>query len=159
MSEEQREMIEALYRELFGKLMLYAMRYLGSETLAEEAVQETFCVACQKPDRICECPNPQGWLVNALRNTVREIRRERAATLALVERYASKQPIKLAATEDGLRLELQYENVAQTEEFRLLVELAVEGRSHAQMAADRGITVDACKKRVQRAKEILRKKL
>lgn len=159
MTLEQQEKIEALYKESFGKMMLYAMRFLNSETLAEEAVQETFRVACQKPDQLCQSPNPQGWLVNALRNTVREIRREQAATQKLVERYASMQPTKLTATEDGLRLDLQYENVAQTEEFRLLVEWAVEGHSHAQIAAKRGITVDACKKRIQRAKEILRKKI
>lgn len=159
MTLEQQEKIEGLYRELFGKMMLYAMSFLHSEPLAEEAVQETFRIACQKPDQVCESPNPQGWIVNTLRNTVRDIRREQAATLALVERYASSQPAKITATEDGLRLELQYGNMAQTEEFRLLVEWAVEGRSHAQIAAARGISVDACKKRIQRAKEILRKKI
>ena len=159
MTLEQQEKIEALYKELFGKMMLYAMRFLNNETLAEEAVQETFRVACQKPNQVCESHNPQGWLVNALRNTVRDMRREQAAALALVERYASAQPAKVTATEEGLRLELQYENVAQSEEFRLLVEWAVEGHSHAQLAADRGISVDACKKRLQRAKEILRKKI
>ena len=159
MDVEQQEKIEALYIELFDKLMIYAQSLLGSEALAEEAIQETFRIACQKPEKVCESPNPQGWLVNTLRNTVRDIRRERTAALALVERYACSQPSKVTATEDGLRLELQYGDLARTEEFRLLVELAVEGRSHAQMAYDRGITVSACKKRVQRAKEFLRKKL
>ena len=38
-------------------------------------------------------------------------------------------------------------------------EMAIDGRSHLEMATARGITVAACKKRVQRAKETLQKKL
>jgi len=37
--------------------------------------------------------------------------------------------------------------------------MAVNGRSHKEMAESRGISVNACKKRVQRAKEVLRKKI
>ena len=159
MNPEHRKIIEHLYLEMYDMLISYARCSFKEEALAEEAVQETFRIACQKPDQVCESPNPQGWIVNTLRNTVRDIRREQTAAVALVERYASSQPTKITATEDGLRLELQYGDMAQTEEFRLLVEWAVEGRSHAQIAAARGISVDACKKRVQRAKEILRKKI
>ena len=159
MEQEYQTMIESLYMEMYGKLLLYANSLLDREELAQEAVQETFRIACQNPDKICESPNPQGWLVNTLRNTVRDMRRERAAAVALVERYACTQPVKAVATEEGLRLEVQYGDLANTEEFRLLVEMAVEGRSHAQMAKSRGITVAACKKRVQRAKEILQKKI
>jgi DNA-directed RNA polymerase specialized sigma24 family protein len=37
--------------------------------------------------------------------------------------------------------------------------MAVDGKSHLQMAEARGITVAACKKRMERAKKLLQKKL
>ena len=52
-----------------------------------------------------------------------------------------------------------YGKVAQLEEFQLLKEMAVDGLSHLEMAQKRGISVDACKKRVQRAKKFLQKKI
>ena len=56
-------------------------------------------------------------------------------------------------------MRLMYENVSHTEEFKLIKEMAIDGRSHLEMANARGITISACKKRVQRAKEMLQKKM
>ena len=66
---------------------------------------------------------------------------------------------ELSFTEDKVNLNILYENIADTEEFKLLSEMAIEGKSHEEMAKARGITVSACKKRVQRAKEKLQKKI
>ena len=73
MKAEQKRMIAELYQELYDKLMVYARVNLESESLAEEAVQETFHIACQKPDSVCGSANPQGWLVDTLKNTVRNM--------------------------------------------------------------------------------------
>lgn len=159
MEQAQREKIESLYFEMFDKLMAYARCCLENEALAEEAVQETFQIACQKPDSLCSSPNPQGWLVNTLRYTIRNIQSRRASAKQILERYIISQNGELTCTNDRLSLELLYENVAELEEFKLIAEMALEGKSHAEMAAQRGITVSACKKRVQRAKETLQKKL
>ena len=66
---------------------------------------------------------------------------------------------ELSVTEDSINLNILYENVADTEEFKLLSEMVIEGRSHEEMARARGITISACKKRVQRAKETLQRKI
>ena len=157
MNPKHSEQIEELYLEMYDMLYAYARCSVAEESLAEEAVQETFRIACQKPDQLCGSENPKGWLVNTLKFTIRNMKRNRERTqqmLSLVEQNEAA-----VYSEDKLPLELTYENVAHTEEFKLLVEMAVEGKSHLEMATDRGITVDACKKRVQRAKEILQKKL
>lgn len=159
MEQEQRAKIQSLYFEMFDRLMAYARSCLENEALAEEAVQEAFQIACQKPDSVCSSPNPRGWIVNTLRNTVRNIQSRRASAKHVLERYVVSQARDLTFSNDKLSLELLYENVAELEEFKLLAEMAVEGKSHAEMAAQRGITVSACKKRVQRAKETLQKKL
>lgn len=159
MNAEQKRIIEELYLEMYDKLMVYARVNLDSEALAEEAVQETFHIACQKPESVCSSANPQGWVVNTLKNTIRNMKRSRATAKRIVETYMMTQFREFSMTEDRINLNVLYENVADTEEFKLLSEMAIEGRSHEEMAKSRGITVSACKKRVQRAKETLQRKI
>lgn len=159
MNAEQRQQIGDLYLEMFDKLMAYARSSLDSEALAEEAVQETFRIACQKPEALCSCPNRQGWLVLTLKNTIRNMRSNRATAKKIIEKYLMTQVKEISFSEDRINLNILYENVADTEEFRLLSELAIDGKSHEEMASSRGITVSACKKRVQRAKEKLQRKI
>lgn len=159
MNMEQKICIEALYLEMYDKLMVYARVSLDSESLAEEAVQETFRVACQKPDSICSSENPRGWLVNTLKNTIRNMKSSRAIAKRIVETYMITQLREFSVSEDRINLNVLHENVADTEEFKLLSEMAIEGRSHEEMARSRGITVTACRKRVQRAKETLQRKI
>lgn len=159
MSPEQSQRIETLYLEMFGKMKIYANCSLDNEALAEEAVQETFRIACQKPEQLCQSVNPQGWLVQTLKFTIRNIQSSRATAKRIVEKYAMMQCEDVSFSKDRLDLDVLYEDVADTEEFKLLVEMAIEGRSHLEMANSRGISVSACKKRVQRAKETLRKRM
>ncbi len=159
MIAEHSSQIEALYLELYDKLIVYAESALGSRPLAEEAVQETFRIACQKPDSVYSSPNPQGWIFNALKFTIKNMRSNQATAKHLLERYMLAQAEELTAAPDHISLDVMYENVADSEEFKILKELAIERRSHQEMAAKRGITVNACKKRVQRAKERLHRKL
>ena len=159
MDEQQNECIRLLYLEMYDKMMSYARSSLGNESLAEEAVQDTFEIACKKAERVCVSPNPQGWLVITLKNTVKNMLSNHSTTKTVVEQYIIGQASNCTVSEDRISLNLLYEDVADSEEFKLLSEMAILGRSHSEMADARGITLDACKKRVQRAKEILKKKL
>lgn len=159
MNAEQSKQIEKLYLEMFDKLMVYARSSLDSEALAEEAVQETFRIACQIPERLCDSPNPQGWLVLTLKNTIRNIKSNRATAKRIMETYLLSQLKEASFSEDRINLNIMYENVADMEEFKLLKEMVVGGRSHEEMAKARGISISACKKRVQRAKEKLQTKI
>lgn len=159
MNEVQSKQIAELYREMFEKLMSYARSSLKNEALAEEAVQETFRIACQKPESVCGSPNPQGWLVRTLKFTICNIQSSRVTAKKILEKYVITQMKQFSFSEDKLELSILYENVADTEEFKLLSEMAIEGKSHEEMASSRGITVSACKKRVQRAKEALQKRI
>lgn len=158
MTAEQNKLIEQLYLEMYDMLLTYARCSLDEEALAEEAVQETFQIACQKPERLAECPNPRGWLVNTLKHTIQNMKRNRESARQLLSRYLALQTKEVAFSDNKISLEITYEDVADLEEFKLIKEMAVDGRSYLEMAAARGITLAACKKRVQRAKEILQKK-
>lgn len=159
MDKEQNTLIEQLYMEMYDMLIIYARCALQEEALAEEAVQETFQIACQKPESLQESPNPNGWLVNTLKNTIRNIKHNRASAHRILTQYLELRIDEDSYSVDKLHLATLYGDIANTEEFKLLKEFAIDGRSHLEMAKSRGITVAACKKRLQRAKETLRLKI
>ena len=158
MTSDQHKRIEVFYLEMYDQLFLYAQNALKNESLAEEAIQETFRIVCTKPEDLLSTPNPKGWIINTLKYTMQNMRRNRDRTNALLNQYLATYTSD-AFSEDRIPLEVTYENVAYSEEFRLIKEMAVEGKSHLEMAQSRGISVAACKRRVQRAKEFLRRKI
>lgn len=159
MTADQRNRIETFYKDMYDLLLIYARNALENESLAEEAIQETFRIVCTKPDDLLSSPNPKGWIINTLKYTIQNMKRSRDKANVLLAQYMAARSNSVAFSEDRISLELTYENVAQLEEFQLIREMVVEGKSHLEMAQSRGITVAACKKRVQRAKEFLRRKI
>ena len=158
MTSDQRKRIEEFYLEMYDRLFIYARSALDNESLAEEAIQETFRIVCMKPEDLLSSPNPKGWIVNTLKYTIQNMTRSRDKLNVLLTQYLAANS-SVAFSEDRINLEVTYENVACSEEFSLIKEMAVDGRSHLEMAQSRGISVAACKKRVQRAKEFLRRKI
>lgn len=153
------ELIRDLYLRMYSFLLDYANVSLENHALAEEAVQETFRIACQKADDLNRCVHPGGWIVNTLKNVISNTRKSREAANRLLLGYVATHGNHLSCSEDHIRIEILYENIAETEELKLLKELAIDGYSYLEMAQRRGISVSTCRKRVQRAKEILRKKI
>lgn len=151
--------IERLYLLMYDKLFVYARSTLSNDSLAEEAVQETFRIACTKPESLCTSANPEGWLVITLKNVISNMKKSRMTANRILTDYISAQVQELAVSEDRISFELMYENIAELEEFKLIKEMAIDGRSQLEIAQSRGISLNACKKRVQRAKEVLRKKI
>ena len=112
MKEAYKQRIEELYLEMHDKLIIYARCALKNESLAEEAVQEAFHIACQKPEKLCNSPNPQGWLMLTLRNTIQNMRRSQTAAKNLMEKYLQKQPGALVFSEDAVNLRILYDSLA-----------------------------------------------
>lgn len=159
MNSQYNAEIEQLYLRMYDRLFVYARSTLRNDSLAEEAVQETFRIACQKPEDLLNSPRPEGWLINTLKNVMSNMIRSRAIANRILSEYIAAQTPEFSESVDGIRFEILYENISEMEEFQLIKEMAVDGLSHLEMAEKRGISVAACKKRVQRAKETLRKKI
>ncbi len=150
--------IDRLYLQMYSMLFEYARSSLSNDALAEEAVQDTFTIACQKPEALCGSPNPEGWLVNTLKNVLSNtIRSQNIAKRILMDYFASHAN-DISVSSDRVSLEVLYNDIADLEEFKLLKEMALDGRSYLEMAEARGISVGACRKRVERAKKVLQKK-
>ena len=153
---QQGAFIAKMYKQMYYELFLYARRHLSSDSLAEEAVQETFRIACQKPDDLYYSQGPEGWLVQTLKYVIANMHRQQKSAGEVLARYLSSQ---FTSHEDVEDIDLLYGPVAESDDFAMVKEMVLEGRSHLEMAAKRGITVEACRKKFQRAKEKLRKKI
>lgn len=151
--------IKKLYLQMYDFLLEYAKASLGSVSLAEEAVQDTFVIAWKKQDALSISDNPEGWLVNTLKNVISNTRKSQNSANQLLQAYLAVNRITDTEAESQLPFEMLYQDLAETEELKLIREMAVDGCSYLEMAERRGISMEACRKRVQRAKEFLRKKL
>lgn len=159
MQNRRQKFLDALYVEQYDKLITYALKFVPSMGQAEEAVQEAFGIACEKVDALMAHPNPNGWLMQTLKNVLRNMRRKQQTGESLVVEYLAAYGTQVASTKDKLPLDVAFHGMAHTEDFKLVKAMAVDGRSHLELAKELGISVDACKKRMQRAKEKLMKKL
>lgn len=151
------EKIAELYQQLYTSLYSYAYCSLSSVSLAEEAVQETFIIVCMKEDAVLSSKNPQGWVFNTLKNVIRNTIRQRDIRQRITNNYIDQHSDEIVSTEDEVKLELLYEDLAELDAFTLLKEYAVDQKSYLEIAQERNITVANCRKMVQRAKERLKK--
>lgn len=159
MTKEQAQYIERLYVDMFGSLYSYAYGILKNTHLAEETVQETFQVACSKPTALTSSKNPKGWLMNTLKNVVRNTLRKRATLEKYIAEAESADINLIASPSSGNNVDLMYSDMVTEEEFQLLKWVAIDQYTMLEAAETLGITVEACKKRVQRAEKKLRRKL
>jgi len=147
--------LEQLYREMYDWLLGYANASLSNPSRAEEAVQETFRIACDKLPILLESENPKGWLVNTLKGVLKNFSRKDARDskvfIQMPEQYGSEQP-------EELSLELLYQDLAKTREYELLMKLTEAG-SVRELANRLGISEGCCKKRVQRSRLYLRNRI
>ena len=148
---------EALYLELYHKLLGYAARGLeGNLDLAEEAVQDTFRIFWVKYDQAAASPNVQGWIVNTLKGEILNIRRTRARMANLVAQLSAAPQVE-AVARDEHGLDVEYGDLREDPDYQLLKEFALEQRTVKELAQSRGITIAACKKRLERARKRLKK--
>lgn len=154
---EQASWLARQYREMYRRLELYALSVLKERGLAEEAVQETFRIACEKPDRFMNSENPQGWLVKTLQNVMRNTLKTRAHLNAVMASSAETWEARACFVSKDVDTDILYSDLLGEEDYRLLKRIVFDGYSMLEAAQELGITLEACKKRVQRAKKKMKK--
>lgn len=158
LKSSQKDFIEQLYYEMFTKLYILAKHMLYNPSLSEEAVQDTFILACIKVDDLMNSPNPKGWLVNTLKNVIHNMKRSNirfSKQILLLDDIDSLSAGDMPEESDP---DLFYIGIVSEEEYHLIKRVAIDQFSILELAEELGITVEACKKRVQRAKLKFRKK-
>lgn len=153
---ENNRIIEELYIDLYPKLLRYATNSLGDPHLAEEAVQETFRIACAKFVQLMESQNRQGWLTNTLKHVISNTRRSQTKFNSLFMIITAAAQIPSEISEDNVDLAMYCTTVLGKENFWLVKQIIIEKKTMLEASNEIGISVNACKKRIQRAKEKLK---
>lgn len=158
MDDTQTEIIEAAFQTHYSRLVAYAEYHLGSKELAEEAVQEVFRAACAKPQKVIDNPNVSAWLFTALKLEIKKdlrcLEKDRKIISELTIRNRA-----YATIDETMDIDTIYPLQSNTPDFELMRQIALEGKSHLELSRELGISLSACKKRAQRARDKLRKLL
>ena len=154
--EKYLKFIETLYIKNASLLFNYANIILSNASLAEEAVQETFVIACIKQHALENSPNPEGWLMNTLKNVCRNIQKNRNYYLSRILSL-NESVLGTTALESDNLWETNVQDFISKEDFMILKKIILDGYSYKDLAKELGISLEACKKRAQRAKQRFRK--
>lgn len=153
---EQNQFIEELFRAEYRNLFNFAYNTLLDENLTDVAVQDTFLIALRKPDSLCNSPKPLGWMYNTLKNVIKHIERDKEhlykKNVSLRDAFDDSDPYMDTYSE--VRME-----VSNSDEWKLLTQFYIEGYSMRELAKMQGISEEACKSRLKRARAKLREKL
>ena len=153
MTQADEKWVNELYVKLSPKLFYIAKRRLGNEDEAQNAVQDTFADLIKKVESVKNHPNPEGWLVNALKNFIaRELdnqKRRSEHEIILPEPYehAHGEPGYVPSLRDILPLELT------PREKDLLVWYFEKGLSYEEISRRLGIPILTCRTQMHRAKK------
>lgn len=153
MTKSQSQKIEELYIAMFSRLYGVALAALRDASLAEEAVQDTFRIACSKPTALLSSANPEGWLMNTLKNVLMKIRSQRAQDEAFILPLLTEHENLVGACDDTKPDILE---LLSDDDKKVLMLTVLEGKTMLEASHTLGISLEACKKRAQRARKRLR---
>ncbi len=158
MTSRQSQMLEELFSETYMPLVMYAYSALQNKEFAEELAQDAFSVACVKINELEASPNRQGWLMNALKHLIRNYRHTMAVRSKIVGSVLDIDSVEVGVKDD-ISFAVSYHGVLSDDDFLLLKFTALYGFTIEEAALLMGISKHACAKRLQRAKEKLRRNL
>ncbi|MBR3059926.1 MAG: sigma-70 family RNA polymerase sigma factor [Oscillospiraceae bacterium] len=150
---------QGLYQDHYRALFSYAYHLGVGREAAEDYVQEAFLTALRQAEAVKNSPNPRGYLQQVLRNVIGYQLRCMRYAAELQRKLRERIPEEGESGSGGLRPETLYRGAVSDEELRLLIRFYLEGWSQKELAEELGISLSACKKRIQRAKERLRSAL
>ena len=154
-TKEQTRQMEQLYRQTYPSLLIYAQSALRNDHLAEEAVQDTFRIACGKQNAVFQSGNPAGWLMNTLKYVIQNMKRSRARLNRLVVQAMTLSEDLAVSQPQDHDLEADLQRVLSPQDYQMLVLTALHGYTMKDLAVEFDLSVEACKKRLQRAKKKL----
>jgi len=168
LDNEQELFLSELYKEMYRPLASYAYSILGDIHAAEEAVQETFRIACSKIGVLMSSENPKGWLTITLKNVLRNIRKSDNRTHKKTVSVGSLSEIEnhvvsLQPSDDSFimsyseaEVDILYSDLVKESDFKLIKLVILDKLTVKEAAQVLGLTEEACKKQLQRAKKRLR---
>ncbi|WP_203990596.1 RNA polymerase sigma factor [Sphaerisporangium rufum] len=162
MADPRPARFEAVYRETYGLITAYAARRCDSPQDAADVVAETFTIAWRRLDDLPPGPEALLWLYGVARNVLANHRRGEARRRARDTELDAEMADLYAARPDG-----GVELGAIAEAFRalpgddreLLALVAWEGLDRAEVARVLGVSRNAVRVRLHRARRRLARAL
>lgn len=156
------QFIERLFCLEYNRLFVYAEACLVDQDFADVVVQDTFYEAVKNSDALLEHPNPAEWLVRTLRNKIRSCGRSMNRYL---RRFLSREtacglPDREDAPENRINAASVFfimEKELRPDDFYLLRRIALDRVSLRTVSRELGISVGACRNRLERIRKKLRK--
>lgn len=156
---EEQAFFRKLYRDHYRALFGYAWQLGIGREAAEDYVQDAFLVALQHIEALKNSENPRGYLQQTLKYVIGYQLRCMRYAVNLQQKLLELEPSPEEHYSDAIGPETLYRGAISDDELELLLRFYREGWSQKELAADLGISLNACKKRIQRAKERLRSAL
>lgn len=142
----QAEFIKFLMEKHASSMVQLAYRRTCDWQRSEDLVQETFLIACCKPDQVCNHVKPVAWLYSVLNKlTMRELDKAyHMAEISMEGEFLTGQP------EVNLSMVHYLPSGLNATEQELILMRVDNGLSFAELAEYYGITETACRQRVSR---------
>lgn len=157
MGDSRDSFFTQLYIEQFDFLYYLACSMLHDDHLGYDLVQDTFQVAFMKIEELMHHPNPAGWLVQTMKYKAAHIQRDQKLLLELNEAVMAHNDGTSVFEEHEDDWKKRWLNVLSEAELTMLQKYYGEGYPIQTVAQEQGIGVEACYKRLQRAKKKIRK--
>lgn len=167
MTPEQDSFVKTLFEQQFQTMFLYARSALRNAALAEDVVQDCFLALIHRLDEVMAHPRPELWLMATLHNKVLKCSALRARDNAVFLSYSLPDTPEpggldqaLSQVDEGWGGELKrVQQALSQDEFRFLIRQVLDGASHLELAQEFQLSVYGTKKKRQRIKQKLHKKL
>lgn len=160
LSDEQQLWLEQLYKKEYNGLLAFAQRHLSSPETVEDAVQEAYSIACAKIDELMNSPRPGGWLTEVLRRVIyRQIRTQMRAAAHFITTGDLDKRLIPAPMDNIVELDMAGVQALGKQNYYILKQVLLKELSIEEAARIMGVSTDTCRKRLERSKKKLRKKL
>lgn len=139
-----------LYGANYKKLYRYVQKLVRDDSQAEDIVQEVYCIACHKREKLMIHENPIGWLYKAAQYKVYQY--WLAAGKVIVGLEKVPETFREADCYGMAELQATIKTVLTEEELKVLYQYYLGGYSGREIAAELGITESCFKVRILRMK-------
>ena len=145
---------EEIYQNNYKTLLSYERKHLH-ENMVEDMLQEVFCLAWEKRERVEKSGNPTGWLINVAKNKNRDYWRKCSREILSID----NMEIELGREDQGIeRMELQLflQQHLNPQECQTFLNIYLKERSLKEMAQMLGVSTSILRKSLERIKQRLK---
>jgi RNA polymerase sigma-70 factor (ECF subfamily) len=143
------ESFAALYQRYYGSMVALAYSLLANRDLAEDAVQETFAIACHDLPNLRRKGKFAAWLGGICRNVARQMRRRENRAVTATVQQPVRNPDNTDDRADAIRRAVWNLRPADRE---LIVLRYYDNLPYEQIASVLDISIQAVNGRLIRAK-------